>query len=260
MDHKTRRITLWKGSSAGVRLKFIGSRASGDTRKRVGFHYKTEVLDEGDESKTFRERVLGMAPGEEPKKVVSSVSSSEPSEHKSAAQLAAEQGITVSDEELERIKSGPGGKFGKMGGLGARPQKTLLATDFAETAPTTPSPTIPVKKVKEKTLQELHEEMKKEAKEILRELGTPKGYSMEMIVIGNRVYRIVGDDRNIEFEDLDNPLDGIIMIKEYTPQLICENGNIKAIELLKRTSEDVEEEEFTQDLADLTAMFQIEIE
>jgi len=52
------------------------------------------------------------------------------------------------------------------------------------------------------------------------------------------------------------------MVESYTPRLVCENGRVIAIELLKRTSEDIGEEDvaMSQDLEDLTAMFQIELE
>lgn len=252
VDHKARVITLWKGLSAGVRLKFIGSRVSGDVRKDVGFHYKTEVCDEDDESASFKQRIFGLE-HEETASVVETEQYDGPSE--SLAARAAREGITVSDEEIESIRTGPGtGKMSKMGGIGQRPQASFLAT-----------PEFFSDKENKETVRQvktaMQESDKEAARKILSELGSPKGWSREMVVIGNEVYRVSGDDADVSFENLDNPLDGIIMVKEYTPRLVCENGVVKAIELLKLTSEEVEvEEEFTQELADLTAMFQIEIE
>ena len=250
VDHKERVIALWKGINAPIRLKFIGSRALGDTRKDVGYHYKTDVVDEGDESRSFKERVLGVS-GDTDTKPVGVVSDGSP-EFTSYAEAAEQQGVEIDDAEIDKIRTGGvSGKFAKMGGLGSRPQQSFLASPqfFEEN-----------KESKKQVRSALQAVDLKEVKSILNELGPAMGYSREMIVIGAKVYRIAGTDNDVEFEDLDNPLDGIIMIKDYIPRLICDGGTVQAIELLKRTSEDVIEEEFTQDLADLTAMFQIEIE
>lgn len=82
-----------------------------------------------------------------------------------------------------------------------------------------------------------------------------------MVVVNNHVYRSKGDDE-VTFEELENPLDGLFMVESYTPRLVCDNGRVIAIELLKRTGEEVDDEDMamSQDLEDLTAMFQIEIE
>ena len=112
-------ITLWKGVKARVRLKFIGSRASGDARKRVGFHYKTEVCDEGDESRSFKERVLGIS-GDVDTRPASVVAAEEPG-FVSYAEAAERQGISISDAEVDKIRgSGTPGKFSGMGGMTTR--------------------------------------------------------------------------------------------------------------------------------------------
>ncbi len=243
-------IALWKGINAPIRLKFIGSRALGNTRKDVGYHYKTDVVDEGDESRSFKERVLGVS-GDTDTKPVGVVSDESPG-FTSYAEAAAQQGVEIDDAEVDKIRTGGvSGKFAKMGGLGSRPQQSFLASaEFFEEN----------RESKNQARSALQEGDLKVVKKILNELGPAQGYSREMIVIGSKIYNLAGSDNDVDFEDLDNPLDGIIMIKDYIPRLICDGGSVQAIELLKRTSEDVGEEEFTQDLADLTAMFQIEIE
>ncbi len=251
VDHKARIITLWKGESAPVRLKFIGSRASGDARKEFGYHYKNEVIDQGDESRSFKERILGDA---EASTGGSGPAQDEPAPHMSYAEMAAAQGVSVTDDEINQIAGGgPGGKVSKMGGLTTRPQASFLAGGFMDDKGHT---------ISKKQIQKvLHTDIKAEAKKILDELGSPLGYIREMVAIGDSVYRVGGTDTNVEFEELDNPLDGIILVKDYTPRIIAENGKIKLIELLRRTSEELEEDEvMTQDLADLTSMFMIEIE
>lgn len=251
VDHKARIIALWKGLNAPIRLKFIGSRALGDTRKDVGYHYKTDVVDEGDESKSFKERILGVSRDADTKPVGVVETDSSPG-FVSYAEAAAQQGVEIDDAEVDRIRTGGlTGKFASMGGIGSRPQQSFLASaEFFEE-----------NKESKKQIQSVLQEVDlKVVKKILDELGPAQGYSREMIVIGSKIYNIGGTDNAVEFVDLDNPLDGIIFIKDYIPRLICDGGSIQAIELLKRTSEDVVDEEFTQDLADLTAMFQIEIE
>ena len=57
VENDARMIFLWKGLSAGVRLKFIGSRAMGDKRKERGYHYKTQTMDEDDETNDFIKHV-----------------------------------------------------------------------------------------------------------------------------------------------------------------------------------------------------------
>lgn len=252
VDHKARIITLWKGETAPVRLKFIGSRASGDARKEFGFHYKNEVMDQGDESESFKERILG---GVEASTGATGVASEggESTEHMSYAEMAAKQGVSVSDDEI-RQAAGPshsGSPVSKMGGVGARPQASFLAQGFEGLEG-------PVTK---KDIQKVFQtDTKAEAKKILDELGSPSGYTREMVALGDEVYRVVGADNDVEFQELDNPLDGIILVKDYTPRIIAESGKIKVIELLRRTSDEIEEDEvMTQDLADLTSMFMIDI-
>ena len=169
--------------------------------------------------------------------------------------MAAAQGVSVSDDEITQVAGGGGGsgKIGKMGGITSRPQASFLAGDFMDDKGQT---------VSKKQIQKVFQtDTKAEAKKILDELGSPKGYTREMVVIGSAVYRVAGTDNDVEFEALDNPLDGIILVKDYTPRIIAENGKVKLLELLRRTSEEVADDEvMTQDLADLTSMFMIEIE
>ena len=142
-----------------------------------------------------------------------------------------------------------------MGGIGARPQRSFLSDPnfFADVKDD--------KKTREKVSSVLQESGKEDAIELINALESPTGYDREMLIVGNVVYRVIDEDDELSLEDLENPLDGVIMVNQYTPRILAENGKIKAVELLKRTSEDIEiDESLTQDLEDLTAMFQIEIE
>ncbi|MFV2015935.1 MAG: hypothetical protein ACC656_10925 [Candidatus Heimdallarchaeota archaeon] len=257
VDHVRRVVFLWKGENARIRLKFIGSRAMGDKRKEVGFHYKIDVNDQGDESRSFHQSME-----EEVPETVSGIRTGfteEVSSVPSYAEAAVAQGIDVSDEEIRETRGSGEGGVGSMGGLGVKPKKSILAAmsedgDIEVAA-------IEEKKAIVQVATNIHKHSMTEAKQLLSELGKPKGFEREMVVVDNRVYRSKGDD-DVTFEELENPLDGLFMVESYTPRLVCENGRVIAIELLKRTSEEIDEEDMamSQDLEDLTAMFQIEIE
>lgn len=273
MDPSARTIFLWKGTQAPVRLKFIGSRAMGDTRKEVGFHYKIDVNDQDDETRAFKRSVFGedTGPG-------INVFGAEGEGAPSYAEAAAAQGISISDDEL-RAKTAADANLpshvAKMGGIGSRPQKSFLADEsfFDESAPD-PEPEVVIsqaetqvvpqpsaRETRQQVAGQIHSANIEEAQKLLGELGTPTGFERSMVVVGNRVYRSTGED-DVLFEELDNPLDGLFFVKEYTPRLVCENGRVIAIELLKSTGEEISAEDITmsQDLEDLAAMFQIEID
>lgn len=263
VEHKARVVFLWKGEQAKIRLKFIGSRAMGDKRKEVGFHYKIDVNDQGDESRLYK-KVMGDEVTEDTRGVQTGFVDNVEAGVPSYAEAAAAQGIDVSDDEI-RETSGSGGPAGisSMGGLGVKPQKSILAAmdEDGEVAAPAKATKAQTKASRAKVVSHIHEDSMSEAKEMLSELGKPKGFEREMVVVNNRVYRSKGDEE-VNFEDLENPLDGLFMVESYTPRLVCENGRVIAIELLKRTSEEIGEEDvaMSQDLEDLTAMFQIELE
>jgi hypothetical protein len=229
----------------------------GDKRKEVGFHYKIDVNDQGDESRTYFRSM-----GEEAPESASGVSvgfTEDTSAVPSYAEAAAAQGIDVSDDEIRETTGGGGSPVAGMGGLGVKPQKSILAA-MDEDGGIEP-PTKAEKKARVQVATHIHQDSITEARNMLSELGKPKGFEREMVVVNNHVYRSKGED-TVSFEELENPLDGLFMVESYTPRLVCENGRVIAIELLKRTSEEIDEEDLamSQDLEDLTAMFQIEIE
>lgn len=259
VDNDERLIFLWKGLTAGVRQKFIGSRATGDKRKELGYHYRIEVMDEDDETAAFVTNIRGGEVSSD-KPVPGTITSVDDApEFSSYAEAAAAQGISISDDEVKATTDMPGGapsKISRMGGIGARPQRSFLSDpSFFEDVKTD-------KETRQKVTSSLQAISKDEALELINALGAPNGFDREMLIVGNSVYRVeVEGENQYDLVDLDNPLDGVIMVSQYRARLLCENGKVKAVELLKQTSEDFEvDESLTQDLEDLTAMFQIEIE
>ncbi|MHA2504500.1 MAG: hypothetical protein ACXAE3_16730 [Candidatus Kariarchaeaceae archaeon] len=263
IENDARLIFLWKGVTAGVRQKFIGSRATGDTRKEYGYHYKIVVMDADDEDSKFIEYIRG---GQEAEvsgsraETFDAFGETSEEQFESYAEQAEKQGILVDEKEVaaitgESVNLDAPAHIAKMGGIGVRPQRSFLSD------PNFFSDVKDDKKTREKVSSVLQDVNKKDAMEIVNALGLPKGYEREMLIVGQTVYRVDYDGDNVVLDELDNPLDGVIMVSQFVPRILAENGKIKAVELLTQTSEDVEvDESLTQDLSDLTAMFQIEIE
>ncbi len=266
VDHENRNIFLWKGKDAGVRLKFIGSRAMSEKRQDLGYHYQMHVLDQDDESPLFLAAITGEPVETSPKKSSYEI---EPEAPPNLEELAKQQGISVEEatKEYQAQMDELGDKFGKMGGLTTRPKKTLLSELGSESAPAPQAPSpisskaipaAPTKVAPGDKKGRSQNELLEEATELLKALGELRGYSREMVVVGNMVYRVKD---NYDLEELDTPLEGIFRVDEFTPRLICESGKVKVIELLKPTgSEEEIDESLTQNLSDLTSMFMIEIE
>ncbi len=259
IDNKKRNIFLWKGSAAGVRLKFIGSRAMGEKRQELGFHYQIHVLDQDDENNAFLslfdDSIEDSSPTHQPK--IFTVEAESPP---NLEELAKAQGVSIEEatREFEANQEHLEGKVASMGGISNRPKRTLLTE--LDSPDTIPAPKKEIHKKKEPPKpRSSQRDLVKEAQDIIKELGDLKGYSREMVVIGELVYRVGQDGTSLE--DLDTPLEGIFKVDEYVPRLICESGKVKLIELLKQTgSSDDLDEKLTQNLSDLTSMFMIEIE
>lgn len=214
VDHKARVIFLWKGESARIRLKFVGSRAMGDKRKEVGFHYKIDVNDQGDESKSFFKSM-----GEDAPESASGVTvgfAEQTDLVPSYAEAAAAQGIDVSDEEIQRTVGSERSTIGSMGGLGVKPQKSILAAMSGD-GQIDDDATPVEKKTIVQVVTNIHKDSITEAIKLLSELGKPKGFEREMVVVNNHVYRSKGDE-SVTFEELENPLDGLFMVESYTPR------------------------------------------
>ena len=263
VDHDSRKIFLWKGAEAGVRLNFIGSRAMTEKRKSVGFHYKTGIEDQGDESKAFKE-TIEKSGGEISEVSTPSSTYVEPEAPPDLEAMAREQGIDV--DNLEYDDTLAGSPVAGMGAVGNRPQRSILTMldesgdiDEKGVPPVSkrkdsPKAKVPPKKFDAKAYTK---ERVEKAKEILKELKETKGYSREMVVINNTLFKV--QSNNYELEEFDNALEGIFNVNEYTPRLICQSGEVILMELLKPTGEELDTD-LTQNLSDLTTMFMIEIE
>ncbi len=254
VDDKARIIWLWKGTNCPVRRKFIGSRAMTDMRKQIGFHYSVRVTEQGDEDNKFRLALEGKLPEAGPRTSVADSETEGPlykGDEKEYEELVKSTGAESEPRTRSPLHDAVIGRkrVSQMGAPGMRPQATFLAD---------PAMRGEIQEIAENkvVIEAVEEKQVQDAFDILRELGEPKGYERAMVIVGSKVFQ----EMQGMFKELDEPLEGIYLVKEYIPRLICENGRVRAVELLKRKEgEEAPPDELEQDLSDILDMFGIEI-
>lgn len=282
VDEVDKRMWLWKGQNCQIRKKFIGSRALSDLRKKeYGFAYIPQTCDQGEETAEFvamlqkigKEDLVSSEVLRKAKELMERQSrinvfdEADEEPHKLTA--------SISDEEVARIKDRPAqvptsqlpAKMAKMGAPGNRPTPSILsALDSLEEEGKQGPPIPKTKQVSKeveistkKAMQEQADDLLKKSFEILKDLGVPKGFYRDLIIIGTNVYTESYDG---SFEELDEPPEGVFFSRSHVPRMICENGIVRAIEFLKpeegaELSE--EDEKIAQDIEDILSMFEIDI-
>ncbi|MHA1198187.1 MAG: hypothetical protein ACTSQF_02340 [Candidatus Heimdallarchaeaceae archaeon] len=288
VDEEEKKMWLWKGSSCPIRKKFIGSRALSDLRKKeYGFAYVPQSCDQDDETAEFvtmlqkisKTDLISDTVMSRAQKIIdrqSRINVFEESQEDIPSTTAAVS-TSIPDEDVQ-LKDRPAqvpsselpSHVAKMGAPGNRPmpsilsalesesieiktaEETLAPTETAEIAPSTSEPDVAPVAVKKDTVLE-------KSFIILRDLGVPKGFYRDLVIIGNKVYT---ETYTGGFEELDEPPEGIFFSSSHVPRMICENGLVRAIEFLKpeegaELSE--EDEAIAQDIEDLLGMFEIEV-
>jgi len=266
VDEDEKRMWLWKGANCPIRKKFIGSRALSDLRKKdYGFAYIPQTCDQDDETAEFvamlkkidktssiGETVLKRAEEiiERQSKINIFEEASEEGEvTTSVTESIFEEDARLKDRPAQVSSSQLPTHMAKMGAPGNRPMPTILSALEPESMEIKKAE--PAVKVKDDLLEK--------SLEILRDLGAPKGFFRDLVIIGNKVYT---ETYTGAFEELDEPPEGIFFSSSHVPRMICENGFVRAIEFLKpeegaELSE--EDEKIAQDIEDLLAMFEIEV-
>ncbi|NPD89192.1 MAG: hypothetical protein HGN29_10735 [Asgard group archaeon] len=264
VDEDEKRMWLWKGSSCPIRKKFIGSRALSDLRKKeYGFAYIPQTCDQNDETAEFVAMVKKIGKSslvadnvvQRAEEIIERQRKINVFEEASKAEEST-QTVAVSDDET-RLKDRPAQvsssqlptHMAKMGAPGNRPMPTILSaleSDSMEIKK--PEPSVEIK-----------DNLLEKSFEVLRDLGAPKGFFRDLVIIGNKVFT---ETYKGAFEELDEPPEGIFFSSSHVPRMICENGFVRAIEFLKpeegaELSE--EDEQLSQDIEDLLAMFEIEV-
>jgi hypothetical protein len=238
VDDDEKVIWLWKGSDAGVRLKFIAARQGQAVRSTRGLAYKVNSIDGGDEPDEFL-ALLGLkAAVPHPKPQV-------------AVQVELPDrtlAITPKDAAPTRAVPTPAAVSAKA----ATSSQFKASAPVARVVQTTP--------VSSRDLgQEYNGADEQWSSQAPRSIGPapaqddvigrvqniqpPPGYRRELVVIGSEVFTTT--DRTVSFlgkattssqlEHTRNLPEGPFFGGEYTPRILVEGGRVLATEFLKKT-------------------------
>jgi hypothetical protein len=241
-----------------------------DLRKtEYGFHYNVVVVEQGDEPDEFRRGVGGelltSAPSAadasavnprdmaQEQDVVKQLSSSSSSTHHPSRYSPPPKASEFVDHS--GLDDGAPSEIKKMGAPGRRPVATILTQ--MEMLSKDDVTTEDVVKIEKQVTEAVRERSIEDSFKILRELGSPQGYTRDLVIVGNKAFREVSEN---QFEELDEPMDGVFMVHDFVPRIIAENGIVKIVELLKPTGEEIEDTALEQNIADLLDMFGIDID
>jgi hypothetical protein len=290
VDEHEKRMWLWKGSECPIRKKFIGSRALSDLRKKeYGFAYVPQTCDQEDETAEFVAMLkkidkVDLVPATvrdraeeiiERQKRINVFDESQAIDASSPVAVEVEEGGAQLKDRPTQVSSNQlPAHIAKMGAPGNRPTPSILSALEAESieikkpedlspvgsSPTTTAATsVPATIITPAPAAKVEESMLEKSLKILKDLGAPKGFFRDLVIIGNKVYT---ETYTGAFEELDEPPEGIFFSSSHVPRMICENGFVRAIEFLKpeegaELSE--EDEKIAQDIEDLLSMFEIEV-
>ncbi|MHA1304444.1 MAG: hypothetical protein ACTSPI_12165, partial [Candidatus Heimdallarchaeaceae archaeon] len=249
VDEEDKRMWLWKGRSCRIRKKFIGSRALSDLRKKeYGFAYIPQTCEQDDETAEFvsmlqkigKEDLVNQEVLQKAKEIMERQSKInvfddiEREPHKLTERMEVDESIQLKERPSQVPQSKLPSTFAKMGAPGNRPVPTILSaldgieeeeSAVSKDQPPTPQKTIDTKIEDKKraatTLKKQTEELLKKSFDILQDLGVPKGFYRDLIIIGTSVYTESYDG---SFEELDEPPEGVFFSRSHVPRMICENG------------------------------------
>jgi hypothetical protein len=255
VDDETKSIYLWKGSQAGVRVKFIGARVATNLRTEYGFNFKVRPLDEGEEPPTFFSALNGttaatriMKPGEK---------APPPTPPKPKVEAATAETVSTPPPrpaiETPRTDSVPKATIDSPP---AKPQTTTPSVRMPSTPPST---------TRAPAIQGEIAEMIKE----LENLDPPEGYHRELVIVYNDLYTVaehktaVFGKEKIErrIEKVRDPPEGTFMAEGFIPRVIVKDGRVLGIELLKGTPDAILspiKAEMKERLSDLITFFKSE--
>ncbi len=288
VDEVEKRMWLWKGSECPIRKKFIGSRALSDLRKKeYGFAYVPQTCDQEDETAEFVSMLKKINKEDLVPENVKSRAEEIIERQKrinvfdeSQATGASKPVVVEVEEDSAQLKDRPTqvssnqlpAHIAKMGAPGNRPTPSILSALEAESieikkpgelspvgSSPAPTPATSISVPASAPVAKVEESMLEKSLKILKDLGAPKGFFRDLVIIGNKVYT---ETYTGAFEELDEPPEGIFFSSSHVPRMICENGFVRAIEFLKpeegaELSE--EDEKIAQDIEDLLSMFEIEV-
>ena len=214
VDDEIRKVFLWKGLKCSVRSKFIGAKRLQEIRGQVGLHYGGVALDEADEDDDFLHLIGGKTEAGIAKEIKDDESSA------AAHPLRAKPAF-----DAPRPAAG-------MNISGAQ-QRSAQNTGPLYTGESSMAAYMP-----DQTQVNFEVIMQK-----LEEITIPPGYERELIIIGNHAYSVVEKvqtflgQKKVEkvVERVGSIPEGVFFAEGYSPRVLSENGQILAIEFLKRS-------------------------
>ncbi|TFG34852.1 hypothetical protein EU527_01375 [Candidatus Thorarchaeota archaeon] len=255
VDDETKSIYLWKGSQAGVRVKFIGARVATNLRTEYGFHFKVRPLDEGEEPPTFFTALNGstaatriMKPGDK----APPPAPPKPKKEPEVAAVTTPSTMTVGPETEPVVTHTP------VTTSSPPPKPPITSTSTTRSATPTTARAVPQGEIAE---------MIKE----LEALDPPEGYQRELVIVYNDLYTVaehrtaVFGQEKIErrIEKVRDPPEGTFMAEGFIPRVIVKDGRVLGIELLKGTPDAILspiKAEMKERLSDLITFFKSETE
>ncbi|MHA2363331.1 MAG: hypothetical protein ACXAC7_05200 [Candidatus Hodarchaeales archaeon] len=280
VDTIRKRIYIWKGLSAPVRLKFISAKVAQEIRQKdYGMAYKVESLEQGDEGREFTTFIGGSTATDDgaqaaaPSGPVASARPSQPATSaRPATRPAASARPRASQQPSPRPVSTPQPSPRPVSTpqpspkpVSARPVSTPSPTPRPQPTITRPTPTVTTSKPAPavKSDDELGDDVIKSTIEILKGLEEPEGMSREIVIIGSRVFSATKEFHKLfkkevlRLDPMDDLPDGDFPASDYYTRLFISNGHVEFIELFAEIPRS-EREEFLSDmrtsLRDLTKL------
>jgi len=240
VDDDEKVIWLWKGTDAGVRLKFIAARQGQTVRSMRGLVYKVLSIDGGDEPDEFLALIGLKAAVQRPKPQV-------------AVQVELPDrtlAFTPKDETSARLAPTPTITSSKTP-MPSQAKAVSPAPRPVQTAPVSPRDL-------GQEYNGAEEQWSSQAPRTMspapaqddiigrvQNIQPPPGYRRELVVIGSEVFTTT--ERTVSFlgksstssqlERTRNLPDGPFFGGEFTPRILVEGGRVLATEFLKKTTE-----------------------
>jgi hypothetical protein len=267
LDDQTKSIYLWKGSSAGIRKKFVGARVATNLRTEYGFNFKVRPLDEGEEPPTFWTALEGttaaikvMKPGDK----APPPTPPKPKTKPAAAEAAAPPPTPKTTKAAPKTATTPPPKA-----TTPPPTTPKTAPPPARPAPTAPPPRVAAAAPAAAAVADaaVIDEMVAQ----LQDMEAPEGYQRELLIIYNQLFTVaerrikVFGQEKVErtFEKVKDPPEGTFMAEGFIPRVIVQDGVVLGIELLKGTPDAILspiKAEMKERLSDLITFFKSEVE
>lgn len=258
VDDETKSIYLWKGSQAGVRVKFIGARVATNLRTEYGFHFKVRPLDEGEEPPTFFSALNGTTAASRIMKPGDKAPPPTPPRPKTETPVTESMPATPPKPVIESPKTEPILKTTTDSAPPPRPQTAAQAIKVQSTQPTS---------MRAPAVQAEIAEMIKE----LETVDPPEGYHRELVIVYNDLYTVAEHKTTVfgkekverRVEKVKDPPEGTFMAEGFIPRVIVKDGRVLGIELLKGTPDAILspiKAEMKERLSDLISFFKSETE